>query len=73
MLFLRRQIDYDGDLEKFLLVKGQRRVMLDLEEKREKKHQEMVLALSAQLKKYMEMTDEIRVSRSAPPIAKRTY
>lgn len=61
MLRLHRQIDADKEFECYLRTKGQRRVMLDLEAKRKKKHEEMRKMLESQLAAYDKMLTEISV------------
>lgn len=64
MLRLNRQIDADKELERFLKTKGQRRVMFDLESKRNVKHKELREMLEKQLFSYNKMLTEISVNSS---------
>jgi hypothetical protein len=57
---MQRQLDHDGKLREFLTIKGQRRVMRDLEEKEMKKKQQEKEDLERQVKMYQETLDKIK-------------
>lgn len=64
MLRYQRQIDADTELEMFLKTKGQRRLMQDLEMKRDIKHRQLRENLENQLESYRQMLTEISVKQS---------
>lgn len=58
---LQRKLDHDGKLEQFLAVKGQKRVMRDLEEKERRKREQKRENMQKQLEGYKEMLAQIMV------------
>ncbi|XP_015836480.1 outer dynein arm-docking complex subunit 1 [Tribolium castaneum] len=57
---MQRQLDHDGNLREFLTIKGQKRVMKDLEEKEMKKKEQERENLQKQIKIYQETLDKIK-------------
>lgn len=57
---MQRQLDHDGNLREFLTIKGQRRVMKDLEEKEMKKKEQEKENLEKQIKMYQETLEKIK-------------
>lgn len=58
---LQRQLDHDHMLYDFLGVKGQKRILRDLEEKEMRKREMQKEELDRQMMKYQEMLKEIQV------------
>ncbi|KAF2904861.1 hypothetical protein ILUMI_01332 [Ignelater luminosus] len=56
---LQRKLDHDGKLEEFLAVKGQKRLMKDLEEKEQRKREQRRENMQKQLNEYKEMLAHI--------------
>lgn len=63
MLRLQRQIDADTELQMFLKTKGQKRIMSDLDAKRNLEHQKLREALENQLESYRVMLTDISVNK----------
>lgn len=58
---LQRQLDYDGKLHEFLGIKGQKRIMRDLELKEARKRQMEVENMEKQLQMYNDTLQKIQV------------
>lgn len=59
---LQRRLDHDIKLQEFLGVKGQRRIMSDLEQREARKRELMKQTMEQQLQKYRETLAQIQVS-----------
>lgn len=57
---MQRQLDHDGKLREFLTIKGQKRVMRDLEEKEMRKKEQEKEELEKQIKIFQETLDKIK-------------
>lgn len=58
---VQRQLDHDLTLREFLIVKGQRRILRDLEEKERKKKEFEIQNLENQLRLYEDTLKQIQV------------
>jgi len=56
---LKRRFDHDSKLQEFLAIKGQRRLMVDLEKKEENKRRLYREATERQLEHYKKTLDQI--------------
>ncbi|RZC40821.1 hypothetical protein BDFB_010269 [Asbolus verrucosus] len=57
---MQRQLDHDGKLREFLTIKGQKRVMRDLEEKEMRKKEQEKADVEKQVKLYQTTLDQIK-------------
>lgn len=58
---MQRQLDHDLTLREFLIVKGQRRILRDLEEKERRKKEFEIQNLENQLRLYEDTLKQIQV------------